>query len=236
MVGQKPDTQHAALDTQHPTPDTQHPTPDTRTHHRRICPLCGLRNASRARRRNPREYLISLVGIRPYYCQECEYRFHAFRAPRLRIHISPWARCPKCHSPAVEPVSKNRVPHSWGNSVWRMLDIPSYRCSPCRVKFFSIRPLKQFAGQENESGKHVPSQKGEHRSHSSRASRRRMPIFSWARCPNCRTTAIEPVLKENAPRSWRNYLWRLLQVPVYRCPACREKFFSIRPRRQVASR
>ena len=121
----------------------------SREDHRRVCPGCGLKTASRSHRRNPGEYLISLAGICPYYCENCEYRFHRFRAPRRLVPISWDAHCPRCTFPGVEKVSKNRVPHILRNVLWRLLDIPAYRCPECRTKFFSILPRKKLPGQES---------------------------------------------------------------------------------------
>ena len=198
----------------------------------RICPMCGLKTASRARRRNPGEYLISMLGIRPYYCQGCEYRFLAFRAPRKRIHFSRYASCPKCYSEAVHTVSKDRVPHALSNSLWRLLSFPAYRCSPCRVKFFSLKPLKPVPG-EDFPPKKPRHRKSEDRSDAPAAATSHNPIFSWARCPNCNSSAVSRVSRDSVPHTWGNYLWRLLRVSAYRCPECREKFFTIWPMKQA---
>jgi hypothetical protein len=42
------------------------------------CPLCVSRRLWRSHRRNRWERLISVVGIYPFRCEDCHYRFRAF--------------------------------------------------------------------------------------------------------------------------------------------------------------
>ena len=117
--------------------------------YRRVCPGCGLKTASLAHRKKLGEQFLSLAGIRPFYCENCQSRFHRFRAPRRLVPISWAAHCPRCTFTGVEKVSKDRVPHILRNVLWRLLDIPAYRCPECRTKFFSILPRKKLPGQES---------------------------------------------------------------------------------------
>jgi hypothetical protein len=41
----------------------------------RICPKCGSLDVHRSRRRTVGEKLLSLVGVRPYRCFQCDARF-----------------------------------------------------------------------------------------------------------------------------------------------------------------
>jgi DNA-directed RNA polymerase subunit RPC12/RpoP len=111
--------------------------------HHLDCPSCGARTAIRTHRSGIGEYLKSLIGIYPFFCENCKVRFHRFRNRPVKIHIERWTRCPRCGFTEVNPVSKDRVPRSLANYWCRIVGIPSYRCPECRTKFFSIRPRKK---------------------------------------------------------------------------------------------
>ena len=163
---------------------SQQESPGSQRRHgyRQVCPVCRQRNASRTRRRNLWEYLISMAGVRPYHCERCDYRFHRYRGFRFRIpiHLSTYASCPRCQSTALQRVSKNRVPRTTMSYLPRLLSVPAYRCSPCRVKFFSARRLKRPPGHKG-SGKRTPDHKEEDRSHASPSVLARTGICNWAR-------------------------------------------------------
>jgi hypothetical protein len=50
------------------------------------------------------------------------------------------AHCPRCGNLYVERVHAARVDRAFLLGVKRLLRIPAYRCDPCRLKFFSVRP------------------------------------------------------------------------------------------------
>jgi predicted RNA-binding Zn-ribbon protein involved in translation (DUF1610 family) len=112
------------------------------THHL-ACPSCGAMTAIRTHRSGVGEHLASLIGIYPYFCENCKVRFRRSRNSRLQFRMERWTRCPKCGFTDVELVSKNRVPRLWANYWCRIAGIPSYRCPECRTKYFSIRPRKK---------------------------------------------------------------------------------------------
>jgi hypothetical protein len=110
------------------------------------CPSCGARTAIRTHRSGAAEHLASLIGIYPYFCENCKVRFRRSRVrrgSRLQFRIERWTCCPNCGFDEVNPVSKDRVPRRLANYWCRILGIPSYRCPECRTKFFSIRPRKK---------------------------------------------------------------------------------------------
>ncbi|OFV98344.1 MAG: hypothetical protein A3H28_17330 [Acidobacteria bacterium RIFCSPLOWO2_02_FULL_61_28] len=110
----------------------------SRKAHRRVCPECGKEQVHRSRRRTLSDYLLSLAGLVPYRCHECDHRFHVRR--RQRTPRSRWASCPRCSSNDLQRVAGKKVPHTWGNLPWRLISIPAYRCPGCRNRFFDIRP------------------------------------------------------------------------------------------------
>lgn len=49
------------------------------------CPRCGNRELRRSHRRGPVDHVLALVKLRPFRCEFCEIRFHAYQsspAPR----------------------------------------------------------------------------------------------------------------------------------------------------------
>lgn len=121
------------------------------------CPSCGQKTAIRAHRSHLGEYLISLIGIFPYYCNNCHIGFHRFRSRVPRPHIERWAHCPNCGFTGINRVSKDRVPRRCRNYWCRIIGVPSYRCPECRTKFFSIRPRKTKTGNGEHQKQIAPS-------------------------------------------------------------------------------
>jgi len=54
---------------------------------RAVCPACGSLRAVRSRRRTVADHLLGLLGLRPFRCQSCRWRFHAW--PGLRLLLEP---------------------------------------------------------------------------------------------------------------------------------------------------
>jgi C4-type Zn-finger protein len=52
------------------------------------------------------------------------------------------AHCPICGNHELKRISADYVPGSM-TFLWRLLQIPAYRCEPCRHKYFSILPLQE---------------------------------------------------------------------------------------------
>ena len=101
------------------------------------CPACQAADCRRSRRRSAYDYLFSAVGVIPWRCNICETRFHA-RVISLR-HLA-YARCGICGNLELHRISPDKVP-GITSLLGRMLGLPAVRCSPCRNKFFSLRPL-----------------------------------------------------------------------------------------------
>ena len=118
-------------------PRKQHP-------YERVCPECGETNVRRSRRRTLRDYLLSLTGLRPYRCHECNHRFHDRSRSRsqARQKYSRWALCPRCTFSGVNRITRDKVPRTWANLPWRLLPIFAYRCPECRKRFFDYRPAR----------------------------------------------------------------------------------------------
>jgi hypothetical protein len=51
------------------------------------------------------------------------------------------AHCPFCGNLQLRRISPDFVDTAFAG-VWRALNIPAFRCDPCRHKYFSVRPLR----------------------------------------------------------------------------------------------
>lgn len=109
--------------------------------HQRRCPECGEEKMERSRRHTVADYALSVFGLRPYRCHNCNYRFHGRRRSRKRPRQkrSRWAQCPRCGGTNVNPIARDKVPHTWENLPWRALPTSGYRCPDCRKRFFDFR-------------------------------------------------------------------------------------------------
>jgi len=107
-----------------------------------VCPVCKARNCRRSRRRNLAEYAISFFGILPWRCPTCETRF---RAHRVAFPLFFRAHCPRCGNPHLDKISSDRVMEGLLLPLKRILGMPAYRCDPCRMKFYSLRPRYRAA-------------------------------------------------------------------------------------------
>jgi hypothetical protein len=104
------------------------------------CPLCGSRNLRYSHRRNRRERLLSLIGIRPLRCRDCRARFVArtWRLSNIR-----WARCPRCWRTDLATWSPQQHRPSALQRLWLALGAHPWRCEYCRVNFVSFRPARE---------------------------------------------------------------------------------------------
>jgi hypothetical protein len=55
----------------------------------------------------------------------------------------------------------------------------------------------------------------------------------YAHCPNCGNFDLQAIARARVEQGTFLRLKRLLAFPAYRCPSCRERFFSLRPYRQI---
>ena len=110
------------------------------------CPACNSEACRRSKRRSLADYAYSVVGMIPWRCSRCEVRF---RARNLSLNDWRYAHCSVCGNLDLRRISPEYVSGPTG-PIGRLLGLPSFRCDPCRNKFFSVRPLKQQA--ESETG------------------------------------------------------------------------------------
>ena len=106
-----------------------------------ICPQCRSADCLRSRRGGILDFFGTLAGLRPWRCQTCNFRFYAWR---VAFAFAGYAHCWQCGNFDLERVSADRVPPGILSFVKRHLGFPAYRCDPCRLKFFSIRPHRRI--------------------------------------------------------------------------------------------
>jgi hypothetical protein len=106
-----------------------------------ICPQCRSADCFRSRRAGILDFLGSFAGLRPWRCHTCDFRFYAWR---VAVSFAGYAHCARCGNFDLERVSSDRVARSLRNFLPRSLGFRAYRCDPCRLKFFSIRPYRRI--------------------------------------------------------------------------------------------
>jgi len=115
-----------------------------------ICPLCKQPGVRRSRRQTLGDFLFGVVGVYPWRCRNCHGRFHA---RMMTLTESAHAHCPICGNHELKRISSDYVPGSMA-FLWRLLQVPAYRCEPCRHKYFSILPLQAQQGQPEPHEEH----------------------------------------------------------------------------------
>ena len=72
--------------------------------------------------------------MRPWRCRSCDLRFYAWSVPMGYLSI---VHCRMCGNLDLQRISNEYVD---GMFAWffRMLQVPAYRCAPCRNRFFSV--------------------------------------------------------------------------------------------------
>lgn len=125
------------------------PSKSARAHkHRRVCRVCGHARVYRSRRSTFKDYFLSLLGLRPYKCHECDHRYYAWaRARKERPQRVRWAQCPRCQSTELVRIARHKVPPTWRNLVWRIWPAFAYRCPECRKRFYDPRPQEPQAAK-----------------------------------------------------------------------------------------
>jgi hypothetical protein len=95
-----------------------------------------------------KDYLIGVTRLRPWRCQVCELRFYAWAVP---VSYVTHAHCGMCGNMDLQRISRE---HGAGSFAWlfRLLHFPTYRCAPCRNRFFSIRSYQRVIAKRNEDG------------------------------------------------------------------------------------
>jgi len=111
-----------------------------------LCPVCHSDTPRRSRRRSVKDYIISAAFLRPWRCRSCDQRFYAWAVPIgyvLHVH------CAMCGNMDLQRISRE---HGAGTFAWlyRVLHFPTYRCAPCRNRFFSIRRYRRIVPTASE--------------------------------------------------------------------------------------
>ena len=106
-----------------------------------ICPQCRSAGCFRSHRGGLLDFLGTIVGLRPWRCHTCDFRFYAWR---VAVSFAGYSHCPRCGNFDLEHISRERVGPGIGTLVGRRLGFPAYRCDPCREKFFSLRPYRRI--------------------------------------------------------------------------------------------
>ena len=111
-----------------------------------ICPVCHSDSPRRSRRRSVKDYVIGITLLRPWRCRSCDQRFYAWAVP---IRYVQYAHCGMCGNMDLQRISGE---HGAGTFAWlfRLLQFPTYRCAPCRNRFFSIRPYRRIVPTQSE--------------------------------------------------------------------------------------
>jgi C4-type Zn-finger protein len=103
------------------------------------CPICKQGEARRSRRQTISDYVLSALGLLPWRCRQCNLRFYARLMP---LSDSFHAHCPICGNLELKRISGDYVGGPLAFA-WRILQIPAFRCEPCRYKYFSLLPLRE---------------------------------------------------------------------------------------------
>jgi hypothetical protein len=106
-----------------------------------ICPQCRSGDCFRSRRKGALDFVFTLAACRPWRCHTCEKRFYAWR---VALRFAVFAHCPRCGNFLLDHVDRDRVEDGTLVGTKRLLHFPAFRCDPCRLRFFSIRPTRKI--------------------------------------------------------------------------------------------
>jgi hypothetical protein len=68
------------------------------------------------------------------------------------VSLIGFAHCPRCGNVRLSRVSRDRAGYGLGQVVAKLLRIPAYRCEPCRLKFFTVRPTLKILSTQTREG------------------------------------------------------------------------------------
>jgi hypothetical protein len=105
-----------------------------------LCPVCHSDSPRRSRRKSVKDYLVGVTLLRPWRCRDCDSRFYAWAVPIAYVRFT---HCILCGNMDLQRISREygAGAFSW---LFRLLRFPTYRCAPCRNRFFSIRPYRRI--------------------------------------------------------------------------------------------
>jgi hypothetical protein len=111
-----------------------------------LCPRCRSGRCRRSKRRSWKDFTIGLTGLRPWRCRLCELRFFAWS---VAIPFLCFAHCRLCGNLDLQRISRDHV-QGWIAWFFRLLQVPAYRCAPCRRRFFSFLPHRHLRPVESQ--------------------------------------------------------------------------------------
>ena len=104
------------------------------------CPQCGSKQLRLSHRRGFSQRLLSIAGIFPFRCRQCD---HRFTAPIWSFSGIRYARCPKCYRMELSTWSEQYYRPPWLTVTKLRLGATPYRCEYCRCNFASFRACKE---------------------------------------------------------------------------------------------
>jgi hypothetical protein len=118
-----------------------------------LCPACQSDSPRRSRRRSIKDYAVGATLLRPWRCRSCDLRFYAWAAPIRYVY---YVHCGMCGNMDLQRISSE---HGTGMFAWlfRLLRVPTYRCAPCRNRFFSFRIYRRIIPIDRPIDTHTES-------------------------------------------------------------------------------
>jgi len=119
-----------------------------------LCPVCHSDSPRRSRRSSVKDYAVGVTRLRPWRCRVCDVRFYAWAAPIKYVY---YVHCGLCGNFDVQRISSE---HGMGMFAWvfRLMRVPTYRCAPCRNRFFSFRIYRRIVPTKQPVETKVESQ------------------------------------------------------------------------------
>jgi hypothetical protein len=81
-----------------------------------------------------------VTGQRPWRCVACDRRFYA---DAVALRFLPVAHCSRCGNFDLQRISRDYVEGAFA-WLFRLAQVNAYRCEPCRLRFFSVRPWRNI--------------------------------------------------------------------------------------------
>ena len=104
------------------------------------CPNCGSRSIRSSRVRGFFGRLKSIVGILPFRCRDCDFRFES---SLLNLRLWRYARCPKCLRTDLSTWSEHYYNPPLRTRLMIRFGAAPYRCEFCRCNFASFRACRE---------------------------------------------------------------------------------------------
>ena len=111
-----------------------------------ICPRCEHYGCLRSHRRKI-EYLLSVFGILPWRCVDCQKRFYARRVP---VRFMLYAHCRHCGNLNLMTIRREKLARELESRVAMWLGARPVRCDDCRNDFAAWRPVRRAKARAEE--------------------------------------------------------------------------------------